>query len=827
MEKEIKNIDPVGELKSKLWNSANLLRGSISITDFHFILYLLTLRRINLLDKVSTAEPEDIKNKINSLVSKNQLGDPNLLQELHEYFEQIMYDISDDVIYKLVELFQEFNQKILDEHFPEIFDDFLFRLNESLGKFGGESLLPKEVSRFIMNLAELPNYSSVYNPFAGLASFGVLLNDTSSYFGQEKNQTTWALGMLRIMACEKENNSHFVCDDSLENWGYESTLMAEVGENSKFDLVVANPPFGFRLPNVTEGKFGTIKTAEHFFIEKGIDELNPQGKLIAVVSLGLLFRAGAEQNLRQYVIENDLIEAVISLPGGLLPHTMIPFGIIVLNKSKENKGVACFINGNEFVKGPRNNKILDDKGLLENIKNKDFQYIRSISNEEIIRNDFNLSVPRYFKNVFDGVYLRDLIKPIRGQKTYEIPFGTVVKIKDLRDDKFNYKFDPNLNQQIQALTTEQVISQSCLLISSVGENIKPTYFNYISEPIYVSSNIFAFYIDEEKIDIDYLINELYADSSIEQLNSFQIGTGIPKLRKDDFLSILIEFPSLEEQKAKVKGLKEEHIKNKESQLILERELLGLKDDAFREFASIKHTFRQYLNSLKSNVAGTRKFILNNTDQNITINSIYSNNINRTLGEHLISLEGTIDSMSMLLTSADEQIVTSRPIEVDLIELIKEAQSRFTNNEIFHFENLHIDLESFSQDGDGQIAPIIQIDPEDFYRIFSNIISNAVDHGFKNKVGNNLIRTSLSFDAENLYCILEVSNNGKKMAPSFTVKHLTTRGEKTTDSTGAGIGGADIKSILDKYQGTVTLKNENESTFPVTYEIGLPIVVFEI
>ncbi|RYZ74659.1 MAG: GHKL domain-containing protein [Proteobacteria bacterium] len=159
-------------------------------------------------------------------------------------------------------------------------------------------------------------------------------------------------------------------------------------------------------------------------------------------------------------------------------------------------------------------------------------------------------------------------------------------------------------------------------------------------------------------------------------------------------------------------------------------------------------------------------------------------------------------------------------------LVEEAQLRFANNDVFQFEKLFVDFDSFSQVEGEYIVPLVSIHPDDFFRVFSNIVSNAIEHGFKGKE-NNIIRTSLSFDAENLLCVLEVSNNGAPMDESFTIKHLTTRGEKTLDSKGSGIGGADIKSIVEKYDGFIDIRKDNNADFSVTYIVSLPIIVYQL
>ena len=179
-------------------------------------------------------------------------------------------------------------------------------------------------------------------------------------------------------------------------------------------------------------------------------------------------------------------------------------------------------------------------------------------------------------------------------------------------------------------------------------------------------------------------------------------------------------------------------------------------------------------------------------------------------------------MSKMLTSFDDSTATENVVEVNIVDLVTEAQSRFKNTEIFKFEKIYVDLPSFTMFDDSIIEPMISIDEDNFHRVFSNIISNAMDHGFKNPSTKYRVQTSISLDYDNMAVILEISNNGQPMAEGFSLKHLTTRGEKTTDSKGTGMGGADIKSILNKYSGTLDTIKDESSLFPVTYRIELPL-----
>jgi type I restriction enzyme M protein len=397
--------------------------------------------------------------------------------------------------------------------------------------------------------------SSVFNPFAGLASFGVFLDQIQDYFGQELNRKTWALGALRLMAYSRPGVPKYVCDDSILHWP----------ENQKFDLIIANPPFGVRLNQRDQYQYPEIRTVEQFLIHKGISSLKSNGKLIAVLPAGILFRGGADQRLRETLIENDLIETIISFPGGVLLNTVIPFVVLVLNKDKKLQGQVRFVDVKRFVesKGARG-KVLNDYSIIAHIEsNNESDVLRVVSNHKIQENNYNLDVHRYFqKDIVTEknehlVKLRDVMEFVRGQRGDLPVIGKLVRIRDMKDDKIDYKLDISILERTELRRPDLYqLNDSCLLLAIRWRTLKPTLFKYDGEPIFRNQDILSFKVDESILDITYLINELHSDYVQEQLEAYRMGTTIPFIRKDDLCEVVIKLPPLEEQKAKVQGIVE-------------------------------------------------------------------------------------------------------------------------------------------------------------------------------------------------------------------------------------------------------------------------------
>jgi type I restriction enzyme M protein len=815
---EIVHSNPVDVITFKIFGIFDAFNSNANLNSqkhaVQIVLLLVSLYKDGIINENSFTDDIDIS-KLKKLILESQLNNKTI--EAYLLIIDLLGDSLSNVFKQPINylsflLFQIEKEKLV-ENFSKIFDDLVYKLYDSFGRFSGQSLLPKEITRLMFNLANIKANATIYNPFAGTASFGVHCGSNNYYFGQEISINTQINGQLRLLATNSISSKSLLIGDSIFNWN---------PTNEKFDLIISSPPFNMPLPDKIPGKWGVISKVESFVIEKGLDDLKKDGKLIILVPESFLSSGGQIANLRDYLIEQDLIESIVPLPIGVLTNANIKTSIVVLNKQKVNKGFINFINTEDFIEKKLKTKKLDDLKLVEAINsNSNVNFVKKVSLEEVNSNDRILESQRYFLDKIIGIKLIDFSEKIRGERIQPKGLYKIIKIKDLKNDNLNFDLDIHSIENTSSNKPVFKIEESCLLLSKLGNALKPTYFNYNNEPIFISDDIIALKVDSKIIDLEYLVNEFYTESIQNQIKAFLSGTVITRIREKDLLSIQFNIPSIAEQKAKILGIKEAYIQNKQKELAYQQELLGLKDETFRDFASIKHTFRQYLNAIQSNVAGTGKFIKNNEGQNITLDMIYSKNLNKTLGQHLLSLEGTIQSMSKLLSSFESELHVEDPKKNDLYQLVTEAQNRFKNTDKFMFDKVYFDKDSFTMFDDTVLNAHVSIKEDDFYVVFSNIISNAMDHGFKDDTKKYIIKTAITFNSKEKLCVLEISNNGVPMAKGFTLTHLTTRGEKTTDSFGSGMGGSDIKNILTKYGGTLDIINLEEELFPVTYIINLP------
>ncbi|HNR59167.1 MAG TPA: N-6 DNA methylase, partial [Methanothrix sp.] len=224
--------------------------------------------------------------------------------------------------------------------------------------------------------------------------------------GQEKNIGTWGICKMNMLL------HGFPDADIRKGDVIRDPKFLVDGQLMLFDREIANPPFS--LDNwgrevAEEDGFGRFrygippKTKGDFaFVEHMVSTLNDEGKLAVVVPHGVLFRGGAEGRIRENMLKEDIVEAIVGLPSALFYGTGIPAAVLVVNKNKppERKGSVLFIDASqEYQEGKRQNTLRDQDiekivGAYRGYENID-KYSRVVPLDEIAENDYNLNISRY------------------------------------------------------------------------------------------------------------------------------------------------------------------------------------------------------------------------------------------------------------------------------------------------------------------------------------------------------------------------------------------------------------------------------------------------
>lgn len=788
MEKKDKDKDKmrkIAEIEKQIWKVYDILKKEgLGVEDSHLLLLFLSLYKDDKLDEfldqldepndnqtVGEAAPRYSTQKINHL----QVAGPQ--KQLSGFGKE-----------GISKLYSQINKDDLGETFEGLFESVLQQITNSQGRVGGESMQPDELTRFITNLVDLPKGAKVYNPFAGYGSYALYLDDDCEYFGQELDAKTWALGKIRLEAHNKLDSTTYLCEDSIVNWP---------NETEKFDLIVSSPPLVMQLNNEQqEVLHSKSHRVEDFLIEKSITSLHEQGKLIALFPQTILV-GNKNRQLREELIEKDLVDTIISLPGGLLLNSGFPIAIIVLNKDKEFPGKVRFINANSYVKSTdRREKILDDD-KLQNLIQKGYEnsnFVRIVDIKQIKTRDYKLDVARYFLNDIEGTTLAYILQHITACKQDITSSGKLIQVKDLKGDNADYKLDlSTIPDSDLSKSNAKQINETCLLLSKAGEKLKPTLFEYNGTPIFISHNILSFKIDETKVLPAYLIHELSKEYIQEQFDAYRLPFALNRILKDDFFKIVVKLPSLEAQKEKVLAEQSDNIEK----LLKERNIIAHSEatNQFNEFASLKHT----LGRPRANILGwadnINAFLTEHKKEFELLNQEFKEFYGEDVYFALNNIKDEISFITKMLEKGEKGFnIEGHNISfVSLLE-IKELINSFSSNGVkFKIKrDLLIDItkkETLKSKG-------VAANKELFKALIDNLLTNADRYAFDEKSEMN----EVIFEVKEVdgFLLIEIRNNGKPFPRNYDREKFITKYSTTNFTKGTGQGGYHIHRIAKKF-----------------------------
>jgi len=281
------------------------------------------------------------------------------------------------------------------------------------GKSGGEYYTPQEVSELLARITVVGKtaINKVYDPAAGsgslLLKFAKVLgkeNVRQGFYGQEINLTTYNLARINM----------FLHDINYEkfNLAHGDTLIDPAHwDDEPFEAIVSNPPYSIKWDGdanpllINDERFAPAgvlapkSKADLAFTMHILSWLAVNGTAAIVEFPGVLYRGGAEQKIRQYLIDNNYVDAVIQLPADLFFGTTIATCIIVLKKSKKDNSVLFIDASGEFKRVGNKNKLTPDnqQNILMTVGDRVevAHYSSLISNEDIAANSYNIAVSSY------------------------------------------------------------------------------------------------------------------------------------------------------------------------------------------------------------------------------------------------------------------------------------------------------------------------------------------------------------------------------------------------------------------------------------------------
>jgi len=335
-----------------------------------------------------------------------------------------------------------------DSHIDLFGDAYEFLISNyaaNAGKSGGEFFTPQHVSKLIAQLAlhKQSSVNKIYDPACGSGSLLLqakkqfdehLIED--GFYGQEINHTTYNLARMNMFL---HNINYDKFDIQLGN----TLTEPHFGDEKPFDAIVSNPPYSVKWVGsddptlINDDRFAPAgvlapkSKADFAFVLHALSYLSSKGRAAIVCFPGIFYRGGAEQKIRQYLVDNNYVETIISLAPNLFYGTTIAVNILVLSKHKTDTTIQ-FIDASGLFKKETNNNVLLDTHIEQimavfDSKANVAHFAQSVPFEKVAANDYNLSVSSYVE-AKDNREVVDIAQLNAELKT------TVARIDQLRKD---------------------------------------------------------------------------------------------------------------------------------------------------------------------------------------------------------------------------------------------------------------------------------------------------------------------------------------------------------------------------------------------------------
>jgi len=353
-----------------------------------------------------TASEDSFKGLFDDLdVNSNKLG--NTVEKRNEKLVKLLDAIGDLPLSN-----GKFTENSIDL-FGDAYEFLMTMYASNAGKSGGEFFTPQEVSELLARIATVDKkeVKKVYDPACGsgslLLKFAKILgkeNVRIGFYGQEINLTTYNLCRINMFLHNIDfNKFNIALGDTLtdpKHW-----------DDQPFDAIVSNPPYSIKWEGdsnpllINDPRFAPAGVlapkgkADLAFVMHMLSWLSPDGTAAIVSFPGVLYRGGAEQKIRKYLIDNNYIDTVIQLPPDLFFGTTIATCILVLKKNKKDNSILFIDASAEFVREGNKNKLSEqnrEKILNAFIGRHDIpHFARLVPYQTIAENDYNIAVSTY------------------------------------------------------------------------------------------------------------------------------------------------------------------------------------------------------------------------------------------------------------------------------------------------------------------------------------------------------------------------------------------------------------------------------------------------
>ena len=691
-------------------------------------------------------------------------------------------------------------------------------------------MIPQSLLDLCGKIIDVDADDEVFLPYSSFAQFA-FLNPDCKYDGFEINPETWALTQIYLYAFEISTN--IKCSANISD---------ALPEGKLYDLIFSFPPF-------MTGRDGR-KVTDNFY-HLATKSLKENGTMCCILPLSFCSASSGWFDLRKILLDyhNSYSAYVISLPRLLYPYSSVETCLFMLCKDGKGKVILVDATNDNFCAqhdayGAKE-FVLKPQSIIEAITTPDERYVWGGTARDLSDN-LNLTPSRYL--ILQQIpslqgngsqSLANLIDVVDRER-FEVP-ETGYKFIDVKAMSTNYLRSSIRGTEMETIAlpkmtgarVRKIADNQSLLFAFRGKKafVGKLEDFHDNDTVAVTGQILPFKVKKDSVvSEDYLLRCLLS-KDVEQQMLMLNGSISENTQIEDFLSIRILVPSKDEQ---------ERLCKDDSRVSL--------SEADKKLLESAETFRRDIH-MKKHAIGQTIFNLNNwwklllranresnglLDENAVVGKIQKVSVKDVYG----NIQQAIEQLQMQISKFDRGngLVTENMSLTTFIEgYIEKHKSpifQYEYDAASHHHSLPVDVEEIYDDK-GQIIGMnigkeVQdvtmenavFAPEALTIIFDNIISNACCHGFTGREDNpdgNIVRIELTMDGTDY--VISISNNGKPVSDDVTEDFVFTYNKSTQNGKSHyGIGGYEVKRLMQEFDGDAEFISQPESTFPVTYKL---------
>lgn len=701
-------------------------------------------------------------------------GDALLHDLLHSCLEE---DSAVASLSEFLDFLSAFPQCGFEVYYASVLGTLFERFCIASARYGDEFFTPAAVTRLMAYFVECSGSRSVYDPFCGTASLAYHLSKgrtAVSFGGQELSRRTSLYARLMIEAVSGRDDVIRVGDSAVQ-WS-----------DQHFDAVVTCPPFGLRLSQKQMEKaqgFGadsSCRTFEELLLARAFSVNHAD---LTVTLYAKAFCYGEPYGkLRTHLVEDNLLDTVISLPAGIFYGMSRPCIILVCRRGRPEGAPVTFVRGEDYVLGSSRSRALDIERLLAMLKG-DRKDCLEVCRSQIAEYGYSLSPELYGREELAPgagqriVKLGDLIRPLKGTLATDpvaqaisprCKGNNVVSVIRHKNELTAVETGKNSNRFRRYHAEDKAVLLAPPYIIGVGKG-----YGLFTEggDFCLSDTWRAFEIADALVLPEYLVYLLQNDPAITQRRT----------PLDRFLNLPVIIDSPEAQREIIHGVLQRY----EEQETAERKADDERKGAKQNLSDFEHMVTPTIMRIDKILSRLSRPV-NQADKD-------------KVAQLTTSLKDNWEYMRRTLhfanTSIDAESINKVPCDIAaFLERYVDAWRNYGGN-YFELELVNELPQGVSVPLDKNLLPVL----------CDSILSNAVRHGFlKNAhhTDHNLVQIRLSAVEyqSNPYVCISFSNNGEPMAVGFSPADYISRGRYSRESGRSGLGGYHVYRITRKHEG---------------------------